>query len=639
MTIPVPKASSDVMLNGFGGDAPTLRLLCSITGGTTPAQWEDITGTTPLTFVNECVSFTTNVSARFWLIDCRQIQESVTFASQVYREIICVPYMAKFVVFAKSHDPIEARLRCFCMTDDKVDKTLEQQENFAEVARSRDVEVLEGKPIYVDCFGNLVPLTKSGQHHIFSFFAFKENRLPLFVKVRDTTQEPCGRLSFMKEPKSTRGLVHQAICNLNITLPIYTKESESDQEQEEETESTETSVLKSHLVNEVPVLASPDLLSEVSEMKQDLIKMTAILTTDVSDKAGSIKVKELVKAAEEEPGEPFEIVERVKEDLEKVNEILRSGTCTRDESSVQSSRSERGLVEEEWVIVSDEEIEEARQKAPLEITEYPCVEVRIDKEIKGKVEKDSTGLQLQTVQDKAGKKCEAPAVGRSSEKEGKDIPPDETQSTQKQHKTSLGIKKPVRRKLKEKQKQKEEGLQASAEKAELKKGSSEESLGEDPGLAPEPLPTVKATSPLIEETPIGSIKDKVKALQKRVEDEQKGRSKLPIRVKGKEDVPKKTTHRPHPAASPSLKSERHAPGSPSPKTERHSTLSSSAKTERHPPLSPSSKTEKHSPVSPSQVLMISFAFWNQMGLNYTYLIIAASHLLFSLCSDQFYTQF
>ncbi|XP_071664269.1 ankyrin-2 isoform X36 [Patagioenas fasciata] len=240
MTIPVPKASSDGIMNGYGGDTPTLRLLCSITGGTTPAQWEDITGTTPLTFVNECVSFTTNVSARFWLIDCRQTQESVTFASQVYREIICVPYMAKFVVFAKSHDPIEARLRCFCMTDDKVDKTLEQQENFSEVARSRDVEVLEGKPIYVDCFGNLVPLTKSGQHHIFSFFAFKENRLPLFVKVRDTTQEPCGRLSFMKEPKSTRGLVHQAICNLNITLPVYTKvDMTSEKNQQDDQERTE----------------------------------------------------------------------------------------------------------------------------------------------------------------------------------------------------------------------------------------------------------------------------------------------------------------------------------------------------------------------------------------------------------------
>ncbi|XP_005397140.1 PREDICTED: ankyrin-2 isoform X2 [Chinchilla lanigera] len=618
MTIPVPKASSDVMLNGFGGDAPTLRLLCSITGGTTPAQWEDITGTTPLTFVNECVSFTTNVSARFWLIDCRQIQESVTFASQVYREIICVPYMAKFVVFAKSHDPIEARLRCFCMTDDKVDKTLEQQENFAEVARSRDVEVLEGKPIYVDCFGNLVPLTKSGQHHIFSFFAFKENRLPLFVKVRDTTQEPCGRLSFMKEPKSTRGLVHQAICNLNITLPIYTKESESDQEQEEEidmtsekndeTESTETSVLKSHLVNEVPVLASPDLLSEVSEMKQDLIKMTAILTTDVSDKAGSLKVKELVKVAEEEPGEPFEIVERVKEDLEKVNEILRSGTCTRAEGSQQRSQEEREVEEEEeWVLVSEEEIEEAKQKAPLEISEYPCVEVRLEKESKVKAEKDSAGLMNFLAEDlnayvppheeKAEEASEARAAGKSFGKEGKAAPLEEKLSTQKQNKPSLGIKKPVRRKLKEKQKQKEEGLPGSEEKTEFKKGSSEESLDEELGLAPVPLPT-KATSPLIEETPIGSIKDKVKALQKRVEDEQKGRSKLPIRVKGKEDVPKKATPRTHPVVSPSLKSDRHAPASPSSKTERHSPLSSSAKTERHTPVSPSGK-EKHSPVSPS----------------------------------------
>ncbi|XP_054863971.1 ankyrin-2b isoform X28 [Amphiprion ocellaris] len=238
MTIPVPKTNSDPVLNGFGGDTPTLRLLCSITGGTTPAQWEDITGTTPLTFINDCVSFTTNVSARFWLIDCRQVQESVNFSTQVYREIICVPYMAKFVIFAKTHDPIEARLRCFCMTDDKIDKTLEQQENFTEVARSRDVEVLEGKPIYADCFGNLVPLTKSGQHHLFSFFAFKENRLALFIKIRDNTQEPCGRLSFMKEPRNYRSLTQNAICNLNITLPSYCKESDSDQEQEEETSRT-----------------------------------------------------------------------------------------------------------------------------------------------------------------------------------------------------------------------------------------------------------------------------------------------------------------------------------------------------------------------------------------------------------------
>ncbi|XP_074479732.1 ankyrin-2b isoform X32 [Sebastes fasciatus] len=251
MTIPVPKSNSDLVLNGFGGDTPTLRLLCSITGGTTPAQWEDITGTTPLTFINDCVSFTTNVSARFWLIDCRQVQESVNFSTQVYREIICVPYMAKFVIFAKTHDPIEARLRCFCMTDDKIDKTLEQQENFCEVARSRDVEVLEGKPIYADCFGNLVPLTKSGQHHLFSFFAFKENRLALFIKIRDNTQEPCGRLSFMKEPRNYRSLTQNAICNLNITLPSYCKTNRTiekvDPQDEAERKEQRLAIIADHL--------------------------------------------------------------------------------------------------------------------------------------------------------------------------------------------------------------------------------------------------------------------------------------------------------------------------------------------------------------------------------------------------------
>ncbi|XP_071664236.1 ankyrin-2 isoform X4 [Patagioenas fasciata] len=593
MTIPVPKASSDGIMNGYGGDTPTLRLLCSITGGTTPAQWEDITGTTPLTFVNECVSFTTNVSARFWLIDCRQTQESVTFASQVYREIICVPYMAKFVVFAKSHDPIEARLRCFCMTDDKVDKTLEQQENFSEVARSRDVEVLEGKPIYVDCFGNLVPLTKSGQHHIFSFFAFKENRLPLFVKVRDTTQEPCGRLSFMKEPKSTRGLVHQAICNLNITLPVYTKESESDQEQEEEvdmtsekndeTESTETSILKSHLVNEVPVLASPDLLSEVSEMKQDLIKMTAILTTDPSDKSGSIKVKDLGKPTEEEPGEPFEIVERVKEDLEKVNEILRGGSYTREEHVSQKSLSRQEFVEEEWVIVSDDEIEEARRNAPLEVTEPTCVEVRVDEGTTKMEKPDMTGavdyltedlktyVSLHEVQpqglqeDLVEERFEAVVISRDSEKEGQKSTTET--SPQEEHKPALELKKPVRTKLRDKQKQKEGKMHISEEKPRLTKPTSDVSLGGEPGLTPTAAPEAKAVSPVIEETPIGSIKDKVKALQKRVEDEQKIRSKLPVRVQTREGTAEKASKKPVQVKKP-VAHKAQPPVSPSSKTER-----------------------------------------------------------------------
>ena len=47
----------------------------------------------------------------------------------------------RFAIFAKRHEVLEARLRVFCMTDDKEDKTLEGHEHFVEVAKSRDVEV------------------------------------------------------------------------------------------------------------------------------------------------------------------------------------------------------------------------------------------------------------------------------------------------------------------------------------------------------------------------------------------------------------------------------------------------------------------------------------------------------------------
>ncbi|KAJ8268874.1 hypothetical protein COCON_G00114810 [Conger conger] len=538
MTIPVPKNSADAAVNGFGGDTPTLRLLCSITGGTTPAQWEDITGTTPLTFINDCVSFTTNVSARFWLIDCRQIQESVNFSTQVYREIICVPYMAKFVIFAKTHDPIEARLRCFCMTDDKMDKTLEQQENFTEVARSRDVEVLEGKPIYADCFGNLVPLTKSGQHHLFSFFAFKENRLALFIKVRDNTQEPCGRLSFMKEPRSYRSLAQNAICNLNITLPSHSKDSDSDQEPDEETsrthdkydedtESTETSVLKTHLIRDSPALASPDLLSEVSEMKQDLIKMTAILTTDSTEKSSPVEGRGLEKGVEEEPGEPFEIVEKVKEDLEKVSKILRSGVMAEAETKETGAAVKQSAKkDEEWVVLSDSEIKEAKTMASLEVQEPLLQEVKIDRGAsQPKMGKDMSGMVTHLSRDLKEYLVDVPeAAGHATQEDlvketfSEVIVSRDREKVLTQDTTVLPgeIRKPARRKLKDRKQAGEAGMDRT---------SSEESLDGDVLLSAPATGAQAPVSPVVEETPIGSIKDKVKALQQKVEEEEKGRNK------------------------------------------------------------------------------------------------------------------
>uniref|UniRef100_A0A8C9EQ27 Ankyrin 2 n=1 Tax=Pavo cristatus TaxID=9049 RepID=A0A8C9EQ27_PAVCR len=134
MTIPVPKASSDGIMNGYGGDTPTLRLLCSITG----------------------------------------------------RLKILRPSVFDVVLGEKTQNILFLHTWTF--------STLFLRNN-------------------LKCYKQFKPETNS-----------------------NTTQEPCGRLSFMKEPKSTRGLVHQAICNLNITLPVYTKYQSSEEDDRERTE-------------------------------------------------------------------------------------------------------------------------------------------------------------------------------------------------------------------------------------------------------------------------------------------------------------------------------------------------------------------------------------------------------------------
>ncbi|XP_078203749.1 ankyrin-1 isoform X30 [Callithrix jacchus] len=224
LRIPLPPSWTDNPRDSGEGDTTSLRLLCSVIGGTDQAQWEDITGTTKLVYANECANFTTNVSARFWLSDCPRTAEAVNFATLLYKELTAVPYMAKFVIFAKMNDPREGRLRCYCMTDDKVDKTLEQHENFVEVARSRDIEVLEGMSLFAELSGNLVPVKKAAQQRSFHFQSFRENRLAIPVKVRDSSREPGGSLSFLRKAMKYEDTQH-ILCHLNITMPPCTKGS------------------------------------------------------------------------------------------------------------------------------------------------------------------------------------------------------------------------------------------------------------------------------------------------------------------------------------------------------------------------------------------------------------------------------
>ncbi|XP_068447928.1 ankyrin-3 isoform X2 [Clinocottus analis] len=553
MTIPIPKSSNSDGTSGvYSGETPTLRLLCSITGGTTPAQWEDITGSTPLTFVNQCVSFTTNVSARFWLIDCRQVQESVSFGSQLYREIICVPYMAKFVIFAKTLDPIEARLRCFCMTDDKMDKTLEQQENFTEVARSRDVEVLEGKPIFADCFGNLVPLTKSGQHHVFSFFAFKENRLALFIKIRDTAQEPCGRLSFTKEPRTYRTLNHNAICNLNITLPTYSKESDSEQDADDESErsdkkydeseSTETFSLRANQPLDPATLASPDLLSDMSD-----IRSSTVLTAEQME---YVLYEERARARRLDEKEAMAIV--FKDRLENVEGSQRCGINESRQVQGRDAPKEKWSSRTETVEIKYSPVEEP-------VFQEVCIEGKTSSTSATQV-RDMMGMVSHLSIDMDEYLEQSPVVTYGSpedhvqdkfeqvivKRDGTRRPPD--------------IKKPIRKKLRER-----ERSGCSSSEGELERMSSEESLDGDVVLKESALlPTTvmdPPASPSVVETPIGSIKERLKALENKVEEEVEGMNKD---TQVKHSIAKKKNE----AVMPELPRVPRSPKSPKSQTER-----------------------------------------------------------------------
>lgn len=80
--------------------------------------------------------------------------------------------------------------------------------------------MLEGKSQYIEFAGNLVPITKSGEQLQFAFRAFRENRLPFSVRVKDQHAEAVGRALFMREPKVPKGEPpQQPICILNIVLP------------------------------------------------------------------------------------------------------------------------------------------------------------------------------------------------------------------------------------------------------------------------------------------------------------------------------------------------------------------------------------------------------------------------------------
>ncbi|CAB3233146.1 unnamed protein product [Arctia plantaginis] len=216
LTAPLPTA-------GNGTEKPSttnLRLLCSIMGGQARAVWEDVTGSTPLTVTDDCASFTTTVSARFWMMNCQNVSDATKLATELYREMLMVPFEVRIVVLGKRLDALEGRLLVMYITDRYAYETLLQQEHYTEVAHSTSVRFLDGKDVYLEFSGNLVPVTKSGSQPMLTFEAFKDNRVEFTVRVKHHEENPSGRIYFMNEPKVPKGEQSQTpACVLDVELP------------------------------------------------------------------------------------------------------------------------------------------------------------------------------------------------------------------------------------------------------------------------------------------------------------------------------------------------------------------------------------------------------------------------------------
>lgn len=260
-----------------------------------------------------------------------------------------------------------------------------------------------------------------------------------------------------------------------------------------EDEAAEAALQKSQLIHQ------PDLLSDVSEMKQDLIKMTAILTVDTPAKSNYGGGCGLEKGPVEVSGEPLEIMEKdleeVKEDLEKVSEILRHGTF-KEEAVEEVAKAARMV--EDWVLLTEREIQEAKKMATLEVQEPVLRENRGNRGApRPKAIKDSGDLKEYLLDAPVSSKTKDNVLQKRT-KAASPTSPKEIATGES--------KKPPRRKAKD-------------------PGQGEKSADTGAILQVPGAPTAASpVSPVVEETPIGSIRDKVKALQQKVEAEQKSRN-------------------------------------------------------------------------------------------------------------------
>ncbi|CDQ71305.1 unnamed protein product [Oncorhynchus mykiss] len=88
-----------------------------------------------------------------------------------------------------------------------------------------------------------------------------------------------------------------------------------------------------------PLSSSQEILKDVAEMKEDLIRMSNILQTEPSSASKGFQ-SDFPKEARMEDEEPYRIVEKVKQDLVKVSEILTKDTAKINKTAFKTNTTD-----------------------------------------------------------------------------------------------------------------------------------------------------------------------------------------------------------------------------------------------------------------------------------------------------------
>ncbi|XP_065062598.1 ankyrin-3-like isoform X3 [Rhopilema esculentum] len=217
VTMPCPWITTDHSY----GVPPNLRLLAMMPANENEVSensqwtWSDVTDVCSVTASENCCHFQTTYLTTYWLCQDDQTDEIPRKVESLYPLICGLPFLAKFVVFARALTVNSAEMRVFCMTDGKTERALEKREGFVEIARSGDVEVHDEQTVYLKCNATTSPDIKSLK---LTFKPFRENRLVFRATGLNSRGPWAYRLGFISSLRTDADGKIPLICSLEAVV-------------------------------------------------------------------------------------------------------------------------------------------------------------------------------------------------------------------------------------------------------------------------------------------------------------------------------------------------------------------------------------------------------------------------------------